>query len=149
MGRIVEEGEDDSDNELGDFEYEQEDFSVEFLAESAARGDSVLGAMAVVNVIALLTPGAEWCKVLDFGIAIKKLGNRQENNFVFEGEQFIACHYFDVDKKKKKVRGKVNYKLLDGVVYINPATVFVPFVNMGCDMSLSTKEFQWLCDWKC
>ena len=86
------------------------------------------------------------CKVLDFGVAKEELGDRKKDNFAAEGEQFIACQYLDVDKTKKKVRGKVHYKLLDGVVYINPATVFAPSVNMGLDMSHTAEECQWLCD---
>ena len=46
----------------------------------------------------------------------------------------------------QKRRGKIQYKLLEGTVYINPATVFCPNVTMNADHSISTEESQWLCD---
>ena len=148
-GRVVQQSEEGSEDESDEAEYENEDIITEELAESVVRGDSVLNAIAKGNIIALLTDTHEpfyLCKVLDFGVATKELGDQERNNFATVGEQFIACQYLDVDKKRKKTRGMVHYKLLDAVVYIYPATVFVPCVNIGSDLSLSAEEFQWLCD---
>ena len=148
MGTVIQHSDDGSDYDSDYAEYENEDHSEELLAESIVRGDSVLDAIAVGNIIALLTDNFDpfyLCKVFDFGVATTELGDRKKDNFVSEGEQYIACQYLDIDKKKK-TKGKVHYKLLDNIVYINPATVFVPCVTIDQDMTLSVEEFQWLCD---
>ena len=102
------------------------------------------------NVIALLTVddySFYLCQVIDYGIAVEDLGSREDDNFVCQGEKFIACFYFDLDKSRKK-KGKVYFKLLDDdIVYVNPATIFAIGVNMDSDdLSLSSENYQWLCD---
>ena len=153
IGKVVQEGDgdddSDSDDERDDTEYEDDDYSDAVLADVVARGSCVLDAIAKDNVIALLTDSiAQFflCKVLDYGVATTDLGDRTTKDFVCEGEQFIACQYFELDHKNKKRRGKIQYKLLEGTVYINPATVFCPNVTMNADHSISTEESQWLCD---
>ena len=113
------------------------------------RGDSVLDAITKGSVVALLTDSYEpfyLCKVLDFGIAGKDLGNPESHNFVIKGEKYIECRYLDIDTRRKRTKGKIHYKLLDEIIYVHPATVFVPYVNIDSDLSITAEEYQWLCD---
>ena len=150
MGTILQNSNNESDSEGDDeADYENEEHSEELFTESVVHGDSILDSIAKGNIIALLADSSDpfyLCKVLDFGIAVAEIGDRKTNNFVSVGEQYIACQYLDLDKKRRKTKGKMHYRLLDGIVYINPAEVFVPCVTMEDDLTLSVEEFQWLCD---
>ena len=100
------------------------------------------------NVIGLLTPKNSFkpfflCLVKDFGTATGPLGDN--NHFVSAGEKYIECQYLDKEPKKKTT-GMVHYKLLPEIVYVNPALVFAPCVNMNSDLSMSIEEYMWLSD---
>ena len=141
---------DDADSSSGSEELEEDD-GAEIDDETEAielRGDTVLGAITVGNVIGLLTPpncheAFYLCLVNDFGVAKTPLGTGI--NFVAPGEKFIQCQYLDKNNKKKTA-GKVHYKLLEGTVYVNPASVFIPCVNIDSEYTMTIDEYLWLCD---
>ena len=154
MGQIVQYSLDGSDvGDDSDIEYELDDSpdcdsNDDEIRAADLRGDSVLGAIQKGNFIGLLSPHNSFepfflYLVKDFGKAEKALDD--ENHFIFPGEKYIECQYLDRDRKKK-TRGKVHYKLLPDTVYVNPASVFAPCVNMDPDLSMSIEEYMWLCD---
>ena len=134
----------DSDNTSGS----DDDVTIEDQAESfQIRGDCVLNAIEKKSIIALYSPEKSFepfylCQVNDFGIATQNLVDKN-NHVILSGEQFIECQYLD---KRSQGKSRVKYTLLPDIIYVNPAMVASPVVNMMSDMSMSIDEYIWLSD---
>ena len=149
----AEEGEDD---DVSDIEYEDEDAfgnEIEDLTEKyEMRSDSVLEVLCVGDVIALFSSSRSLelfylCKVVNFGVAEKDL--KDENNHCIEkGAPYVEVKYFEVKSNNVK-KPFIVYKYLPKPVYVHPAQVISPKVNVtyiGSDIHVSRDEYQWLCD---
>ena len=62
---------------------------------------------------------------------------------VIEGDNYISCHYLDIEFEKKNF---VQYRRCKSEVYVLPGEVLSPFVNIGDNLQLSMDEKQWLSD---
>ena len=65
------------------------------------------------------------------------------NHIILEGSQFMKCNYLEKTDERK---GYVHYKVVKGVVFILPEEVFCPTVCLLDDLTLSTADYQFLCD---
>ena len=105
------------------------------------------------NIIALFSPTNALelfylCKVIDFGVATEDLCD-ENNHRIGEGNAFVLVHYFEKRANSEFRKGNIIYKLVPETVYVHPAQVMSPNVNVtfiGSNIHLSCSEYQWLCD---
>ena len=131
---------DESDNEWEADDIETDD-------DQEIRSESVFDIISIGSIIALFSHHQSLelfylCKVRSYGIATKRL--EDVNNHVIEiGHRYIECQYLEKLFEQKKY---VTFKLLSSIVYVLPAQVMCPLVNLGPELRLSISEYQWFSD---
>ena len=82
------------------------------------------------------------CKVNAVDVAETDLHDKF-NHIILKGSRFMKCNYLEKTDDRK---GYVHYKVVKGVVFILPEEVFCPTVCLLDDLTLSTADYQFLCD---
>ena len=148
----------EDDESDSDVEYEDEDAFGESISEEMEmfelRSESVVQAVKPGNVAALFSPPNSLelfylCKVIESGVAIEDLCDIY-NHYVSKGTPYLLVNYFEKKSNSEfSKNGHVIYRLIKKSVYVLPAQVMSPNVNVtyiGTDVYLLMNEYQWLSD---
>ena len=88
------------------------------------------------------------CKVVSFGKATEEL--KDENNHrIGKDNSYIEVNYFEKKPNSEFTKGSIIYKSLPTTMYVHPAQVMSPKVNVtfvGSNIHVTRDEYQWLCD---
>lgn len=111
------------------------------------RSENVFNIISAGSIIALFSHHQSLelfylCKVLDFGIASEMLHD-EYNHIIDIGTKYIKCQYLEKCREQKNY---ITFKLLSSIVYVLPAQVMCPLVNLGQDLRLTISDYQWLSD---
>ena len=132
-------------------EFESDDFADDDDGDEdyQIRGDSVFATIDEGKTIAIATEECSFesfylCLVNSIGIATEPLVDKN-NHTVLPGQKYLSCQYYQ--KLPFKFGSRiVKYKLLPGLVYVDPAMVLAPLVNISDSNTLSIDEYIWLSD---
>ena len=87
------------------------------------------------------------CKVVSFGKATEDL-NDENNHCIGKDDPYIEVRYFEKKPNSEFKKGNIVYKCLPKPVYVHPAQVMSPKINVTCigsNIHVTRDEYQWLC----